>query len=142
MKENTVEAFGFLFSDDFCGLRLSHSVRRKEVGTLRTEFFKNYVASKTLKTRLRLVKWLSPKIAWSLEQQQTMSNYVARTPRPMILVAKKHFAGRQDLRGIEIGVAKAENALSILQELPIEKLFLIDPYIPYEDALGRTDYSA
>jgi hypothetical protein len=71
-----------------------------------------------------------------------MSSYVARTPRPMILAAKKHFAGRQDLRGIEIGVAKADNALSILRELPIEKLFLIDPYIPYEDASGRTDHSA
>jgi len=59
----------------------------------------------------------------------------------MILVAKKHFAGRQDLRGIEIGVEKADNALSILKELPIEKLFLIDPYIPYEDALGHADHS-
>jgi len=71
-----------------------------------------------------------------------MSYYVARTPRPMILAAKKHFAGRQDLRGIEIGVAKGDNALSILQELPIEELILIDPYIPYEDTSGSTDYSA
>jgi hypothetical protein len=71
-----------------------------------------------------------------------MNNYITRTPRPMILVAKNTFAGRQDLRGIEIGVGRADNALSILQELPIEKLFLIDPYIPYEDVLGHADYSA
>jgi hypothetical protein len=71
-----------------------------------------------------------------------MNDYIARTPRPMVLVAKKYFAGRQDLRGIEIGVEKADNALSILRELPIERLFLIDPYIPYEDALGHADYSS
>ena len=73
---------------------------------------------------------MAPKVAWS---QQTMENYIGRSPRPMILFAKKHFAGRQDLRGVEIGVDKANNALSILKELPIGKLFLIDPYIPYED---------
>lgn len=105
-------------------------------------FFKNHVASKTLKAKHRLIKWLSPKNAWSLEQHQTMNYYLARTPRPMILAAKKRFAGRQDLRGIEIGVAKGDNALSTLRELPIERLFLIDPFIPYEDAFGGTDHSA
>jgi hypothetical protein len=109
---------------------------------LKTTSFRDYVAGKTLKIRRRLVKWLAPKIEWSLEQWQTMENYIFKTPRPMILVAKKHFAGRKDLRGIEIGVEKADNALSILKELPIEKLFLIDPYIPYEDEHGHFDYSA
>ena len=50
----------------------------------------------------------------------------------MILYAKKHFVGKQNLRGIEIGVDKADNALSILEELPVDKLFLVDPYVPYE----------
>ena len=75
-------------------------------------------------------------------QIQTMHKYIVKTPRPMMVFAKKHFAGRQDLRGIEIGVEKADKSLSILRELPIERLFLIDPYIPYEDALGHADYSA
>jgi hypothetical protein len=109
---------------------------------LRTTSFRDYVAGKTLKIRHRLVKWISPHIAYSLEQLQTMHNYITKTPRPMILAAKKHFAEGQFLRGIEIGVEKADNALSILRELPIEKLFLIDPYIPYEDALGHADFSA
>jgi hypothetical protein len=61
-----------------------------------------------------------------------MHKYIVKTPRPMMVFAKKHFAGRQDLRGIEIGVAAGDNSLSILQELSIEKLFLIDPYVPYE----------
>jgi predicted O-methyltransferase YrrM len=60
----------------------------------------------------------------------------------MVLFAKRHFVGRQDLRSIEIGVAAGDNALSILRELPIERLFLIDPYIPYEDWWGHADYSA
>jgi hypothetical protein len=96
--------------------------------------FRDYVAGKTLKTRRRLVKLICPKIGWSLHQQQAVHNYMARTPRPMILYAQKHFAGKQNLNGIEIGVAQADNALSILKELSIDKLFLIDPYMPYEFA--------
>jgi hypothetical protein len=74
-----------------------------------------------------------------------MHNYITKTPRPMILAAKKHFAGRQGLIGIEIGVALGDNALSILKELAVSKLFLIDPYVSYEFD-GRTwdasaDYS-
>jgi hypothetical protein len=109
---------------------------------LRTKFLKNYVAYKTLKIRHRLVKWLSPHIASSLEQLQTMNNYITKTPRPMTIAAKKHFPEGQLLRGIEIGVAAGDNSLSILKELPVDKLFLIDPYIPFEDALGCGDYSA
>lgn len=59
----------------------------------------------------------------------------------MIVFAKKHFVGRQDLRCIEIGVDKADNALNILKELPVKKLILIDPYTPYED-MGYVDCSA
>jgi len=100
--------------------------------TLRIKSLKNYVACKTLKIRHRLVKWLCPQIAYSLEQLQTMHNYITKIPRPMILAAKKHFAEKQALRGIEIGVAVGDNSLSILKELAVDKLFLIDPYIPYE----------
>ena len=59
----------------------------------------------------------------------------------MVLAARKHFAGKQGLTGIEIGTAKGDNAVSILQELPLERLYLIDPYSPFEDALGHGDYS-
>ena len=61
-----------------------------------------------------------------------MHNYIVKIPRPMICAAKEHFAGKQGLIGIEIGVAQADNSLSILKELAVDKLFLIDPYIPYE----------
>lgn len=93
---------------------------------------KDYVASKTMKIRHRLVECLSPHIAYSLEQLQIMHNYIIKTPRPMILAAKKHFPEGQLLRGIEIGVAAGDNSLSILKELAVDKLFLIDPYVAYE----------
>ena len=37
------------------------------------------------------------------------------------------------LVGMEVGVYKGENALNILQNLNIQKLYLIDPYLPYPD---------
>lgn len=40
------------------------------------------------------------------------------------------------LKIVEIGVRQGENALMMLQELPIERLYLIDPFLPYED--GKT----
>jgi hypothetical protein len=66
-----------------------------------------------------------------MEQHQIMQNYIGKTPRPMISAAKKHFYPRQNLVGAEIGVAGGDNALSILQELPVKKLYLIDPYLPF-----------
>lgn len=75
---------------------------------------------------------LCPQLAYSLEQLRTMHNYIPKTPRPMTLATKEHFARKQHLRGIEIGVATADNSLSILRELAVDRLFLIDPYVPYE----------
>lgn len=37
-----------------------------------------------------------------------------------------------DLVGVEIGVWRGESALGILQNLPIKKLYLVDPYIKYD----------
>lgn len=41
--------------------------------------------------------------------------------------------GKKDLIGAEIGVAHGKNALEILQNLDIKKLYLIDPYIRYSN---------
>jgi hypothetical protein len=59
------------------------------------------------------------------------SKEISDIPRPMINYIKSN--GKQNLVGAEIGVYKGINALSILQELPIDKLYLIDPYVLYED---------
>lgn len=108
--------------------------------------FRGYVAKKTLKMRRKFVAHLCPNIPSSLEQLDRIYAYSRKTPRPMVLFAKKHFAEKQSLRCVEIGVASGTNALSILKELSVEQLFLVDPYLPYEDAvLGgetwHTDYS-
>jgi hypothetical protein len=120
----------FFCSEPTSGERGRRNKDTKEDETLRTP--KNYIAHKTLKARHRLIKWLSPHIAYSLDQLQIMHNYITKTPRPMILFAKKHFAERRVQKGIEIGVAAGDNALSILNELAVDKLFLVDPYVPYE----------
>jgi len=103
---------------------------------------KRYIAGKTSKLRYRLVRLLSPNVGYSLDQLQTIKNYITKTPRPMIIAARKQFQGEQELTGVEIGVASGENSMSILRELTMSKLFLVDPYIPFEDALGHGDYSA
>jgi hypothetical protein len=45
---------------------------------------------------------------------------------------------QRNLVGVEIGVSKGENTLSILEELKVVKLFLVDPYMPFsEDEIPR-----
>ena len=45
---------------------------------------------------------------------------------------KKKFNGRL-IKGAEIGVERGRNSKSILRELNIEKLYLIDPWDNYEE---------
>lgn len=52
-------------------------------------------------------------------------------PRPMIRFIKT--LSDKELVGVEIGVYHGRNALSILKALPIEKLYLIDPYLNYTE---------
>jgi len=51
--------------------------------------------------------------------------------RPMVnyLINQNYNGG---LVGCEIGVASGNNALSMLRNLPIKKLYLVDPYIHYD----------
>jgi len=53
-------------------------------------------------------------------------------PRPMILHIKKLY-GTKLLIGVEIGVGECKNALSILKLLNMKMLYLVDPYMPYDD---------
>jgi predicted O-methyltransferase YrrM len=41
--------------------------------------------------------------------------------------------GEKPLIGVEIGTGVGENALNLLQELNIERLYCIDPFTPYKD---------
>ena len=53
------------------------------------------------------------------------------SPRPMIRFLKA--SRKKDLVGAEIGVRDGWNALDILENLSIKKLYLIDPYMAYAD---------
>lgn len=55
--------------------------------------------------------------------------------RPMIKFIKDNYPNIP-LVGVEIGVYKGDNAYNILNNLNIKKLYLIDPYIPYEEDKG------
>lgn len=54
--------------------------------------------------------------------------------RPMIHFLKQK--NLQNLIGVEIGTLQALNALSILHHLNIKHLYLIDPYILYDDGIN------
>lgn len=47
----------------------------------------------------------------------------------------------KELVGVEIGVATGDNAESILYNLPIKKLYLVDPYQIYEDYSAGTSFN-
>jgi len=55
--------------------------------------------------------------------------------RPMINhISKK---GWKDIIGVEIGTLHGLNALSMLQNLDIKQLYLVDPYILYDDGINQ-----
>ena len=86
---------------------------------------------KTAKLRHGIVRLIAPKVYKDYLSMANINSVITTTPRPMTLFLKKYFKNSESLIGVEIGVAKADNSLSILQELPIKKLLLIDPYIAY-----------
>lgn len=49
-------------------------------------------------------------------------------PRPMIQYINRNYDCTSELVGVEIGVANGNNAFSIMNILPIKRLYLIDPY--------------
>lgn len=61
---------------------------------------------------------------------------INKFPRPSIKLLKDLKQGKS-LIGAEIGVWKGDNAKSILQELNIQKLFLIDSWNNYKDYISK-----
>ena len=60
--------------------------------------------------------------------------------RPAIQKAKSHF--NEPISAVEVGVDRGDNALSILQNVPIRKMYLIDPYVIFFEKssnMGRND---
>jgi len=61
-------------------------------------------------------------------------------PRPMIRFLKEYYEDTA-LVGCEIGVSEGLNSLSILKELNIKKMYLVDPYTSYVEDGKILDYS-
>lgn len=54
--------------------------------------------------------------------------------RPMVSFLKEKFKDKE-LVGCEVGTREGINALRMLKTLNIKKLFLVDPYLPYDEPL-------
>lgn len=66
-------------------------------------------------------------------QQHVLHSYHLR---PMINYIKTE-KNWLDVLGVEIGVLHGLNAISIMQNLDIKHLYLIDPYILYDDGINK-----
>ena len=53
--------------------------------------------------------------------------------------ALRTLVGRRKVVGCEIGVGEGINALQILRELDVKKLYLIDPYDRYKDSPKQSE---
>jgi hypothetical protein len=70
-----------------------------------------------------LIKLIAPRLYFFLIHN------LGYDTRPTTFYIKEHLQGM--LTGAEIGVLEGKNAENILKLLPIKKLYLIDPYLPY-----------
>jgi len=57
-------------------------------------------------------------------------DFIDKTPRPAILFIKKHFKNKL-ISGLELGVQIGNNSISILKELNIHTLYLVDSWNNY-----------
>lgn len=80
----------------------------------------------SVKLRHSFVKALAPK----LYSEWFNSHFAIR---PMVSFLKKN---KYPMVGVEIGVLGGHHAKSILDNLDIKKLYLVDPYLPYVTSWG------
>jgi len=86
---------------------------------------KNKLAHRTVRVRHLFIKLISPKV---YEATRTYN----MLPRGVVKALKRKFSNRS-LLGVEIGVFHGKHAESILKNLNIKKLYLIDPYKAFLD---------
>ena len=93
---------------------------------------KKRIAKHMLRLRHRIVKMLMPRLHPRHVEGNSHMQHGSSYARPMILFLKEYLK-ETNLMGAEIGVAYGDNAVSILEPLPMRKLFLIEPYAPYTE---------
>lgn len=104
------------------------------------------VKKKTLKLRTFLasksLRVLTPTF-YKIAKDSIEGLEKAEFPRPSTRLIRQIY-GKQPLVGIEIGTGLGTNALNLLSELNIDKLYCIDPFVPYLDGTvgTQTNYLA
>ena len=95
-------------------------------------FFKNKVMQFGVVHRIKL--WLY-KLVSSSRMVYRLAFEIAfeGLPRPFDNFCKNHFRGRDSLTGVEIGVFEGLHAESLVKTLRPKKLYLVDPYVTYDD---------
>jgi hypothetical protein len=77
-----------------------------------------------------IVMWSKKKI-----QKSVSDFYETAFPhtciREIIYFLQEHYKDKKDLVGAEIGVYLGHNSFNIMKNLPMKKLYLIDPYEPW-----------
>ncbi|MFX1314152.1 MAG: class I SAM-dependent methyltransferase [Promethearchaeota archaeon] len=112
---------------------------------------KNIISKHTTFVRYKLIsmliKYMTPRLHQVMDIINLIrslnpafeDNIISRTPRPSILMMKQYFFNSNSLIGAEIGVMKGNNSISILKELNISKLYLIDIWDEYEEVQTNFD---
>ena len=81
---------------------------------------------------LFIIKRITPSLYQRILPIINETNLLARVPRPSILFMKEYFNQRFVI-GAKIGVNKGINSKSILKELNVKKLYLIDAWLNYKE---------
>jgi predicted O-methyltransferase YrrM len=77
------------------------------------------------------MKFLTPGLYRKLKALSTIPDTIDDMPRPMIKYLVR--LNRSGLVGAEVGVSQGNNALSMFDVLDIKRLYLVDPYLPYDE---------
>lgn len=99
-----------------------------------TQSLKNKTRNIRLETALNIMEILSPSTAKWVNQ---VVKYAHEVPRPFTLMLKA--TGKKGLVGAEIGFGNGTNAANLLKELPLKKLYCIDPYIAQSYTQGEME---
>jgi hypothetical protein len=91
-----------------------------------------WIKRKTTRIRYSFVKQITKVLTPTL-----YGNLMLAYNRGMVCYLKK-VHGSSQLVGVEVGVYQGTNAYHMLTTLNLKTLYLIDPYLPYEDGDGTT----
>jgi hypothetical protein len=90
--------------------------------TLKNKILETYERGGTGFTIIQSLKWILKRVQerYSIYEVRPMVRHLVKTRR------------NKELIGVEIGVCTGINAAMIMKKLKIKKIYLIDPYTPYE----------